>query len=416
VEQEELGMACRERGAAVSVMWVIFLIVLLLGAGGWIYSRESEVAVVRSEAEQAKRDAALNLEQLQQKNSQVLELSASVGFRADPNADSAKALIEEKLTQVRGRFPNDLTPNDKTLEQMVDRLAAMVDARAQLARDADASFQTEKGKRETAESGKDGIESTLNGQITQLNTDLTDERERAQSAQQTADERSAGLQDQLDSMQAQMRTMESEFGTERTSLQREQDKLQGRVADLSRKVELIGVDTAPWDPDGEVVAVGGETGLVFLDVGSRDLLRPGVRFDVFQRVKGGKLAPKGMVEVREVSDEFSVAGIAGQVDLYNPIAPGDVVANPHFSRGREKVFFLLGTFPGHGKAFLEKRLADLGAVVSPTLDSSVDFLVVGDKEPTEDALELSETPEFKLADEFGIQVLRIGDIDRFLQL
>ena len=51
-------------------------------------------------------------------------------------------------------------------------------------------------------------------------------------------------------------------------------------------------------------------------------------------------------------------------------APGDVVANPHFSRGREKVFFLLGTFPGHGKTYLEKRLADLGAVVSPTLDSS----------------------------------------------
>jgi NAD-dependent DNA ligase len=141
-----------------------------------------------------------------------------------------------------------------------------------------------------------------------------------------------------------------------------------------------------------------------------------VRFDVFQRVKGGKLAPKGMVEVREVSDEFSVAGVAGELDIYNPIAPGDVVANPHFSRSREKVFFLLGTFPGHGKAFLEKRLEDLGAQVSTMVDSNVDFLVLGEKEPAEDALELSETPEYKLAQEYGIQVLRIGDIDRFLRL
>lgn len=408
-------MSVRERGATVGMMWVIVLIVLLLAAGGWIYSRETEFQSVLNQKAAADALVAERDADLITKSEALQKISNLVGFKADPTANSSNDLIANKIADLKGRYPNDFGADDKTIADAVERLVVMFDKQVTATRDAANQFQTELTARGASDEAKSSTEQALQGQIAQLNTDLRDERDRATNQKGQDDGRITALQGQLDESNAQKRTIESDFATEKAKIQKEKDQSDGRVAELSNKIKIAGFDETAFDADGTVVSVGKATGTVFLDVGSKDLLRRGVKFDVFRHGKGGTLIPKGSIEVREVHAESSVCAVVGELNQLDPIAPGDVVANPLFSKTREKVFVLLGNFPVYGKNFLEKRITDLGAEVESTVTSRTDFVVLGEKMPEEDAVEVTDTPEFKNAQKLGVQVLRMSDIERFIK-
>lgn len=409
-------MRRRELGAGVSVMWVIFLIVLLLGATGFIYSVQGELTAARSAREAAEKQLSEFQVSLEGAKQAHVDLSNLVGFRdaASTSVVSANAAVTSKLEAVRGRFPNDILSEDKTLESVIDRLVAVAERLDRSAQEANTSFQSEVASRTSAESSKNEIKSTMEGQLTSVQGELRDARETATRQQTQADTKVGELQTQVDELNNSVRAKEAEATAKAAELERKLSEKEGRIRDLANKVKLVGVDDHPWDPDGTVVAAS-TNGLVYLDLGSKDLLRGGVKFDVFRFGKGGNLVPKGLVEVRQVESDHAVAGIVTQLNDLDPIAAGDVVANPHFSKQREKIFALVGEFPVLGRNFIETRLKDLGAEVAPGVTSKVDFVVVGEKDTAEDSPEVADLPEYKTAQELGIQMLRISDLDRFLK-
>lgn len=410
-------MTRRELGAAVNVMWVIFLIVLLLGAGAYIYSVQGEIERERTAARRAAADRTALEESLVAERQLHAELSRMVGFVDLGAGDvvSSKAAIEARVEAIRGRFPNDIGGADNTLEAIAERLVAVAEKHDQTARSAADNFASERDKRSESETAKDQIRSSMDGQLNSLNSDLRDERDRAQSQKQQDDSQIAGLQGQVDEVTTQFREQQATNEQSLAQAAKAQRELEARISELSTKVKLVGVDEDPWAPDGEVVAVGPGTGLVFVNLGANDLLRTGVRFDVFRFGKGGELIPKGSLEVREVHAESAVGSIIEQVSSLDPIAAGDVIANPHFSTERSKVFALLGNFPVHGRSFLENRLRALGAEVDDDVTSRVDFVVLGQRSSEEDAPELAELPAYKVAQEMGIQMLPLRTIERFLK-
>jgi len=407
----------RELGAAVNVMWVIFLIVLLLGAGAYIYFVQQEMETARRSVATAQRERSLMEEEVVNAREKHVDLSSEVGFvdLAAGEVYSSMPALDAKLESLRGRFPNDIGTADKTLESVIDRLVSLAERYDQAAQTAESSFQAELTKRSESETAKDEIRGSMENQLTSLNSDLRDARDQAQAQKEQDDTAISGLQDRVDEVAAQMREQLSQAESNIAAAEASKRQIEARVAELNSKVGLIGMDEDPWAKDGEVISVGKQTGLVFVDIGSRDLLRLGVKFDVFRHGKGGQRIPKGSIEIREVHENSAMGNISSQVSSLDPIAAGDFIANPLFSTERSKVFALLGNFPVYGKSFLERRLNDLGAEVQGSVGPEVDFLVLGQRAPEEDALEVTELPEYKLAEKLGIQMLPVRSIDRFLK-
>ncbi len=410
-------MTRRERGATVSVMWLIFMIVLLLGAGAYIYAVQSEIQKARNDAAKAERQLSDMDDQLLAARERHQELSTLVGYRDSANAgnNSSKSAISSKIEELKGRYPNDIASGDNTLEAIFERLMAMADAEKASAAQAAQNFQAETAKRTEAETAKDTMRSSFEDQLSSANSDLRDARDQASSAQSQADSQISSLQDQLGDASTQIREVRTQMESAIAAAAQEKTAIEGRNSELAQKLKLLGTDEDPMAVDGKVIEVGDRTGLVFMDIGSKDLLRAGVKFDVFRYAKGGALVRKGTIEVRDVDPESAMAAIVQELDPLDPIAPGDVLVNPAFNRDRSKVFALIGTFPVYGRSFLESRLRAQGAEVESEVNARCDFVILGQKAPDEDALEIAELPGYKTAKELDIQMLRVRDVDQFLR-
>lgn len=182
---------------------------------------------------------------------------------------------------------------------------------------------------------------------------------------------------------------------------------------MSKKLEVL---REPDLPDGRILSTSSRSDLAYIDIGKKDGLRRGTKFEVFRFGKGGVLIPKGWVEVRDVENETAKCGILTTSDPLAPIVKGDVVVNPHFARNMEKTFVFLGEFPTSlSKGFVEDRLNSLGARVAAKIDSNTDFLVLGEKDKGEFATELADMPEYKMAAQMGVQIMRLKELAAYIE-
>ena len=405
-------MTRRELGAGVSVMWVIFLIVLLLGAGAYIYFVQSDMERMRNQVQTAQANLAEAEKATEDERRSHVGLSGKVGFAAAGGTSNSDSL-QQRIDDLKSRFPSDIGSGDNTVELVLERLVSIADRNDQERQAADSQFQTELAARQAAEDAKGEVERTMQGQLDSVNSELRDARDAANAAQSSADDRYSQLQDEYDQKDTDMREASATHEQQLANANAETEKMKARTVSLAQKVEILGVDDDPWAADGSVIDAGG--GNVFINIGSKDLLRHGVRFEVYDFDKGYNRVSKGQIEVRELENNFAVARIIQQHSSLDPIGAGDKISNPHFNRNRTKNFVLVGNFPAYGKSFLTQRLESLGATVSDSVNSDVDAIILGSKAPEEDAPELTELDEYKLAQELSIQVMRLADLEPFVR-
>lgn len=405
-------MTRREYGAGVSVMWVIFLIVMLIGCGSYLYLVQKELKDLGNaakNAEAAQEEAEANLVTALNNHA---ELSKLVGYTEGGGVYSSLTAARARLKAVKDQFTSEIGDGDNTTELVIEKLVAMSDRLDQEAQAARTQFNSERKARQDTENSKSTMQSNLDASVASLNSDLGDARTAAAAAASTADDRYNQIQSQLNDAAAAAREREDELQAQVAATMDEVAVSKGRVDALARKNELIGNPEDPWEPDGKVVDAGG--GIAIIDIGGHDLLLPGVRFDVYYYGKGGVRIPKGTIEVRKVEAKSAECAVLSQANPLDPIARNDTIANPQFSKNRSRVFALIGDFPGYGRSFLKTRLENQGSTVVDNVTAEVDFVVLGSKAAEEDALEPTEFPEYKLAQELRIQTLRLRDIEHFL--
>lgn len=407
-------MTHRERGA-INAVWFVFVIVLFLGAMGALYMQNGDLTKARDAVRQAEADLTAANEAQQAAITAHQALSALVGFRGEGARLASDASITAKIEEIRNRFPGDIGASDTTLESIADRLRAIAERNERTASEAQTNAANELAARTAADAARAAANASVQEQLDQSNRDLADSRNTLTQAQTAADTRASDLQRLVDDATVQKNEAESAHTRALSEAKNETTSAQSRVDSLAEKLRIHGGDENPWAKDGSIGEVGATTGLVFVDIGSRDLLRAGVKFDVFRYGKGGEMILKGSIEIRETYSDYSRAGILSEVSSLDPISKGDVVANPHFSRNHTKVFVLLGNFPAYGREFLAQRLRDLGAEVQESVSSSTDFLVLGEKGTEEDAPELTDDPGYKLAKDTGVQIMKLSDIERFIR-
>lgn len=214
--------------------------------------------------------------------------------------------------------------------------------------------------------------------------------------------------------------------------------------------------------DGKVVLADYERNFVSIDLGTGDGVKNGFRFEVFAMLPGNKHVTKAYIEVRDAGEkqsqcvvlrrpvvlpQDSLSGylasepeekyspiaksgkagasaekmsggkvvMSGQT-LENPIVDGDLIQNPFYEAGVQRVFYIAGSKEVVGerqKSAVQYRWTEIrdaaeryGAKVLPAVDTSVNY-VIAQKNPQDD-------PEFKKAVDLGIPVIYEWELFRFL--
>lgn len=235
------------------------------------------------------------------------------------------------------------------------------------------------------------------------------EREEAiAKTQAELDELKSQLSSAREEIASAGRAREEELQGQLEALEGEKNALESRAGDLQRQVDRIRVQpkNSAALVDGHVLASNAE-GRVYIDLGRKHRIRPGMTFEVYADAVGAGVDPstgailpgKASIEVLKVDETTSTARVIRQQRGASPPVKDDVLVNAIYSPDYTYRFFLYGEFDtdadgrtsAEEKAFVIQRIRDWGGTVTEgdDLPGDVDFVLVG-VEPSEPRGSLSD--------------------------
>ncbi|MBL9140735.1 MAG: hypothetical protein JNK53_02610 [Phycisphaerae bacterium] len=268
---------------------------------------------------------------------------------------------------------------------------------------------------------------SMKKQLEAAKADAASARKEAEAAKASAQAAAKGVDDTLGTY----RTSTEKYGTEVkdavTTITRIQDEiderrrnevagLQGQIDNLSssraelstRLAEMQGVvdqvrakpENAAKLVDGRVIEVGGPDGELYISLGSKNRLQPGMIFDVYDDAASIQYDPgtnnlvpgKARIQVLKVTDTTSTARVipeasGARASGRRPVVKDDVLANPIYSPDYRYKFLVHGKFDidNDGRAtaaeadYVRGRVAAWGGevVTGETLRGDLDFVVLG---------------------------------------
>ncbi|MEC9476077.1 MAG: BRCT domain-containing protein [Planctomycetota bacterium] len=255
---------------------------------------------------------------------------------------------------------------------------------------------------------KSNLGSQLNEEIDSLRSQLNDMQVQLEQSRTRAREESASLREEVERLvqdhSATVYKLQRDLSISQNLLQRSND----RIEELKR--EIVREQTfAMVDPDGEVLRVSEELGKAWINLGTKDRLRRGLVFDVFAYQKGGKRISKGRVEVLAVQDQFSEVAILENLDRFNPISTGDMIASPFYDKGEIPSFVFAGESATNGRYSLEdmsRKIELFGGVVSKQVELNTDFVVA--------VKGYEDSAQYDLARDLGVTILRETELLDFI--
>lgn len=179
--------------------------------------------------------------------------------------------------------------------------------------------------------------------------------------------------------------------------------------------------------DGEIRIVSQRRGVVWINLGSADFLRPQVTFSVFgsDATNVSRMTRKGAIEIIDVRDDHLAEARIIEDNIFDPLIPGDKIYTPLWHPGRQDHFALAGWMDLDGDGQSDRRLVrDLILLTGGVIDAELDdegnesgqityntrFLVVG--EPREEINEKLGQLQSR-ASELGVRPM---SVDKLLDL
>ncbi len=405
----------RRQAGAVNTNWLIVIMILWLGTLYLLYVTNDSIATADQRTQAALQERAEWETRWDSLNEQFTNVSKVAGFTdGTPNAKSDVTAMRTQLDTVKGSLGATLGEANVTLDGAVTKLLAEVQAARAAVSSAKADFEKERAARQAAESRTSQIESNYKSQVDSLSAQLADAQDAASRQADNDQGRIDDITDENTRLDADKRSAERALADAEEEMRRATANYEALIASLADHRQPI----EPEQPDGELISVSDTGDVAWIDVGGRDGLKAGTRFELLRRGKSGQLVSRGKVEVRSVSSDTAMVGLLGEPNAFDPILPGDLIRNPHFSRNRTLHFFLLGDFPlTMSKEFATQRLEELGAEVDGAVSPTTDVLVVGEKSLAagEDAPDLVDTDEYRRAEQLGIRIIRLPELEAFLR-
>jgi hypothetical protein len=336
------------------------------------------------------------------KDSQTAQVDDTCRRKMTEAQDAINKVWQERENRSPIVF-NDMT---EAYEKYKDLVQKILDAEKQAS---ELQKLALKDKEEAVAQTKEDVkkkDETIAAQKTQL--DETEKKYESKVTQLTRD---------TERLQRDLATARDEMATKEIEMKRREAVDKNLIASLQTRLDKLNEDVVrvksieDVEPDGQILDVAGNSGIAWVDIGRKQFLRPGIEFQVFQTIKGGRRQVKGRVEIQLVEEKASQVRILETTDDLNPIAKGDSITSPFYDPRAVPIFVFAGKGLESKKITedaLRSKIKGYGAQIQDEITKDTTFLVVL-KEEDNNAKDLKQ-----LARTFGIPFLREQDILQFM--
>jgi hypothetical protein len=433
-------MASREnQGLHIAL---ILLIMLSVGLCVFLYVFYSRSERFRVEAETARTKAAQDGKALENANFNVQTLKYMVnggnktltqmaddleGMKGTEGDDATMAQIRKNYTDNMALYgaPDQESESARNYESLPTFLLSRVrDLNQQLAdlRNTERDLTAQKAQIETAAAERTKqFEDTANTARKEL------EAERAKFQADLAD-----LRKQMEGLAGQSTEKDTKITELTAQVEKVQSESEKKITDQATVIGAQGKTIRAMrnesfeTADAVVTTVNPKGGVLFVDIGSADYVKPQQTFSVFDKGTTAIMdaKPKGRVEVTQVVGEHVAVCRVLDENVSNIIVPGDMLVSPTWDPGRPMHIAIAGavkiTDDDSDDTALLKNLIELnGGVVDDEVTPQTRYLIndIG-REVSEDTAksgkEESDTvTKVKAATDLGVS--QIGS-DKFLSL
>ena len=222
------------------------------------------------------------------------------------------------------------------------------------------------------------IEDIKNNEIEQIRRMLNDLSAAEAKEESTYQSRVNELTGRKSSLETEKQQREDKSREQKTDLEYKISKVKQEIEFLAYR-EIIKRDVI--ETQGAIIKPVVKEGFAFINLGSNDGVMLGLKFRVFRKDKNGTRKWKGQVEVKKIFDTYSLVSVTGVTNPIDPVVEGDYITNVFFSKGKEKYVALVGDIDQsdfrYSRAEIEKRLANIGVTVEPTVSVKTDFVILG---------------------------------------
>jgi hypothetical protein len=313
------------------------------------------------------------------KNPAIAQLATALGKVTD-ELNTARARLAVNADDIAGK-----ERNIANIRQMADDAAASVRQYQKRIEDIQSAFNTQSAT--ATETIK-----KLNDAIASSNFQRGDAEVKAQEA---LNKFMRDAEDQRRELVLRLEDSQSQIA-----------KLTAEIRDLRLRILNFGgkTDVSIGEPDGRVVRVNGATGEVYINLGKKDRMAPGLPFTAYDPRTGVRFGTdesaqgNGSIEVIQVGEEMSLCRVT-RTSKDRAIQADDLIANIvyHNDRTRKFHFTVFGEFDldGDGVATAAERerlivlIKSWGGQVDDDVTSQTDYLVLGAK-PKPPLLDQSE--------------------------
>ncbi len=161
------------------------------------------------------------------------------------------------------------------------------------------------------------------------------------------------------------------------------------------------IEVEAFKPDAKIISVDLQTGIAYINIGSKDKVYRGLTFGIYDRVAPIPLDGKGKAEVKVFDVQQSISAVKiVSMEKKNPIVTGDIAINLIWDKETPNTFVVAGSFDFDGDGKIDyngrdqivKLIERWGGIVVDKIDINTDFIVLGNPprklpKPTEEQVD-----------------------------
>ncbi len=327
---------------------------------------------------------------------------------------SAEVKIDNSLTGVRDVFsavsqnyPNlSADPNTTGLVRMVEKLKNQIDNATQLQMDLsqqldDLQKRFDQTQAENAEKEQMLLaeKEEYKQQVDNIKSDYEDLKA---LTEQSTKEQVQTLIEQLEKERTNRRNIHQDLLKTEAELTIAQNKLLQTQQKLEGIVPPPDIEIQAFQPDGQIILIDDQAGIVHINLGSDDQVYRGLTFSVYDKnapiPKDGK--GKAEIEVFNVGNKISAARIIKST-VNQPVLMDDIVANLIWDSDQKNIFVVTGDFDldedgqadYKGDEKIKALIEKWGGVVTDRITVDTDFVILGEppspmQKPTFEQMEI----------------------------
>jgi len=356
-----------------------------------------------------------------------IKLKSMMGHVAEEKVEDIETTYSNDMLQFGADFPEE-NRNYRTLPEYL--VAAIRDRNAQVA---DATLREKQliaEKEKVREEEHALVVKALEGQKAHA-ADLAQERSKFNTERTRVVTQLGGVAKNLDDVRKEVASVKEDKDKEIEALASQLNKSDQLRKALVEKVQ--GAESEKFDSfDGKITWVNQKTGMVWINIGSSDALRPQTSFSVYDKGETNLQAaqPKGSIEVTRILDSRLAEARIVDDQLANPLLPGDQIASPVWQPGRKLRFAIAGFIDIDGddksdRVQLKNLITSHGGVIDAEVDEdgrrtgkmtiNTRYLVLGER-PTEKTSDAGIRSFSQIQDEASTMGIEKLSVDKLLEM